>query len=128
VPCRHDAFLQELGRLVKVLFVCTYNRMRSPTAEMLYRGRSDLEVRSAGVAPDAIVPVTEELLQWAETVFAMDAGHRLYLQTHFFSTWGGAKRIECLDIPDLFHYMNPELVRILTEKLRPYLGEPMLEP
>ena len=93
-----------------------------------YRGRSDLEVRSAGVAPDAIVPVTEELLQWAETVFAMDAGHRLYLQTHFFSTWGGAKRIECLDIPDLFHYMNPELVRILTEKLRPYLGEPMLEP
>jgi predicted protein tyrosine phosphatase len=113
---------------MKALFVCTHNLMRSPTAEMLYRGRPGLEVRSAGIAPDAVVPVTEELLRWAETVFAMDAGHRLYLQTHFFSTRGGAKRIECLDVPDVFQYMAPELVRILTKKLRPYLGEPNLEP
>jgi len=113
---------------MKVLFVCTQNLMRSPTAEMLYRGRPDLEVRSAGIARDARVPVTEELLQWAEVVFAMDSGHRLYLQTHFFSLWGGVKRIECLDIPDLFQYMNPYLVHVLTEKLRPYLGEPHLEP
>ena len=113
---------------MKVLFVCTQNLMRSPTAEALYRGRPDLEVRSAGIAPDAIVPVTEELLQWAETTFVMDQGHRLHLQTHFFSVWGGAKRIVCLDVPDVFHYMNPELVRILTEKLRPFLGEPRLEP
>ena len=112
---------------MKVLFVCTQNLMRSPTAEMLYRGRPDLEVRSAGIAPDAIVPITEELLQWAEIVFAMDSGHRLHLQTHFFAAWGGAKRIECLDIPDAFQYMNPVLVRILTEKLRPYLGERRLE-
>jgi len=113
---------------MKVLFVCTQNRMRSPTAEALYRGRPDLDVRSAGVAPDACVAVTEELLTWAEIVFAMDSGHRLYLQTHFFSSWRGSKRIECLDVPDLFDYMNPELLRILTEKLRPYLGEPGLEP
>ena len=113
---------------MKVLFVCTQNLLRSPTAEALYRERPGLEVRSAGIAPDARVPVTEELLQWAETTFAMDEGHRLYLQTHFFSAWGGAKRIVCLDVPDIFHYMDPELVLILTEKLRPYLGEPHLEP
>ena len=109
---------------MKVLFVCTQNRMRSPTAEALYRGRLDLEVRSAGIAPDARMPVTEELLQWAETTFVMDEGHRLYLQTHFFSVWGGTRRIVCLDVPDVFQYMAPELVHILTEKLRPYLGEP----
>jgi predicted protein tyrosine phosphatase len=74
---------------MKVLFVCTQNRMRSLTAEALYRDRQDLEVRSAGIAPDARIPVTEELLQWAEVVFAMDAGHRLYLQTHFFPLGAG---------------------------------------
>jgi predicted protein tyrosine phosphatase len=113
---------------MKVLFVCTQNLMRSPTAEMLYRGRPGIEVRSAGIAPDVIVPVTEELLQWAEIVFAMDAGHRLYLQTHYFTAWGGAKRIECLDVPDIYQYMDPKLVHVLTAKLRLHLGEPRLEP
>ena len=113
---------------MRVLFVCTQNRMRSPTAEALYRGRLDLEVRSAGIAPDARVPIAEALLQWAEIVFAMDSGHRLYLQTHFFPAWGGARRVVCLDVPDIYPYMDPELVHILTEKLRPYLGEPGLEP
>ncbi len=112
---------------MNVLFVCTQNLMRSPTAEALYRGRRDLEVRSAGIAPDARVPVTEELLQWSETTFAMDEGHRLYLQTNFFWVWGRAKRIVCLDVPDALQYMAPVLVLILTEKLRPYLGEPQLE-
>ena len=41
---------------MKVLFICTQNLMRSPTAEALYRGRPDLDVRSAGVAKDARVP------------------------------------------------------------------------
>ncbi len=63
---------------MKVLFVCTQNLLRSLTAEALYRGRPDLDVRSAGIAPDARVPVTEELLQWAEIVFVMEERHRQY--------------------------------------------------
>jgi len=112
---------------MKVLFVCTQNLLRSPTAEALYRGRPGLEVRSAGIAPDARVPVTEELLQWAEIVFVMEERHRQYLPRHFFSAFGGGKRIVCLEVPDVFHFMDPELVLILTEKLRPYLGEPSLD-
>jgi predicted protein tyrosine phosphatase len=113
---------------MNVLFVCTYNRMRSPTAEALYRGRRDLVVRSAGIAPDARVPVTEELLQWAERTFVMDERHQLFLEKRFISLWGETRRIVCLDVPDRYPYMDPELVLILTERLRPYLGEPKLEP
>lgn len=112
---------------MKVLFVCTQNLLRSPTAEALYRSRPELEVRSAGIAPDARVPVTEELLQWAEIVFVMEERHRLYLQCNF-PALARAKRIVCLNVPDVFYYMDAELVLILTEKLRPYLGEPGLEP
>jgi predicted protein tyrosine phosphatase len=112
---------------MKVLFVCTQNRMRSPTAEALYRGRPDLEVRSAGIAPDARVPVTEEALQWAETTFVMDESHRLHLQTHFSSIWSSTRRIVCLDVPDVYLYMDPELVFILTAKLQPHLGDPALK-
>lgn len=109
---------------MKVLFVCTQNLLRSPTAEALYRGRPGLEVRSAGIAPDARVTVTEELLQWAEIVFVMERRHHQSLRRDFASAYGGVKRIVCLDVPDVFHYMDPELVLLLTEKLRPYLGEP----
>jgi predicted protein tyrosine phosphatase len=53
---------------MKVLFVCTQNRMRSFTAEALYRDRQDLEVRSAGIAPDARIPATEALLAPPESI------------------------------------------------------------
>lgn len=112
---------------MRVLFVCTQNLLRSPTAEALYRGRPDLEVRSAGIAPDARVPFTGDLLGWAEVVFVMEERHRFHLQRNF-PALARAKRVVCLDVPDVFYYMDPELVLILTEKLRPYLGEPLFAP
>ncbi len=112
---------------MKVLFICTQNLLRSPTAEALYRSRPELEVRSTGIATDARVLIREELLQWAEIVFVMEERHRLYLH-HHFPVVAKVKRIVCLNIPDNFCYMDPELVRILTKKLQPYLGESGLEP
>ncbi len=112
---------------MRVLFVCTQNLLRSPTAEALYQGRPDLEVRSAGIAPGARVPFTAELLQWAEIVFVMEELHRFHLERNF-PEFARAKRVVCLNVPDIFYYMDPELVLILTEKLRPYLGKPSAEP
>jgi len=112
---------------MKVLFVCTQDQIRSRTVEMLYGGRPDLEVRSACIAPRARVAVTEELLQWAETTFVMDEGIRLYLQNHFASARDAPKRIVCLDVPDALQHMSPVLAFTLSEKLRPYLGDPDFE-
>jgi len=30
------------------------------------------------------------------------------------------EKVECLDIPDKFYYNEPELRRLIIEKLRPY--------
>jgi len=52
----------------RILFVCTANQDRSPTAERLYREDPRYEVRSAGVAPFANTRLTLDLLLWADGI------------------------------------------------------------
>ncbi|CAN5304391.1 hypothetical protein BH10PSE3_BH10PSE3_38780 [soil metagenome] len=42
----------------RVLFVCSQNKLRSPTAEQVFAARTDLEVDSAGTNQDAENPLT----------------------------------------------------------------------
>lgn len=51
------------GPKQKLLFLCNQNRLRSPTAEMVFGENHLLEVKSAGVDNDASVPVNLELLE-----------------------------------------------------------------
>ncbi|CAN5333980.1 hypothetical protein BH11PSE14_BH11PSE14_19620 [soil metagenome] len=62
--------------MTRVLFVCSRNRLRSPTAEQVFADWPGIEVASAGTASDADVPVTPELLQWAELVLVMEPTRR----------------------------------------------------
>ncbi len=99
-----------------VLFVCTQNRLRSPTAEQVFADRDGIETQSAGLGHEAATPVSPELLAWADVVFVMEKAHRQRLSQKFRAHLGG-KRVVCLDIPDDYAYMDPELVRILLEKV-----------
>ena len=60
---------------MKLLFVCSRNRRRSPTAEIAFSGLPDIEVMSAGTAVDAENPVSAELIDWADIVFVMEMAH-----------------------------------------------------
>ncbi|WP_024816333.1 low molecular weight protein tyrosine phosphatase family protein [Methylopila sp. 73B] len=104
----------------RVLFLCSRNRLRSPTVERVFGGRADLEVASAGLAPDADEPVTAELLEWAELVFVMEKSHRARLQRCFKRRLKHA-RVICLDIPDDYAFMDPALVQLLTARAGPHL-------
>ncbi|MGE3624530.1 MAG: phosphotyrosine protein phosphatase, partial [Bdellovibrionales bacterium] len=61
---------------MKVLFVCTANKLRSPTAEAVFGTHPGLEVRSAGLDPHATTPLTAELVAWAERLIVMEQRHR----------------------------------------------------
>jgi predicted protein tyrosine phosphatase len=100
----------------RVLFLCSQNRLRSPTAERLFSTWPGVEVESAGLNHDATVPVDAELLAWADLVVVMERAHRNRLSRRFRSSLGG-KRIVCLDIPDDFEYMEPALVALLERKV-----------
>jgi predicted protein tyrosine phosphatase len=105
---------------VRVLFVCSRNRLRSPTAEQVFSTWPGIEAESAGLSRDAVTPLTNELVEWAEIIFVMEHAHRAKLSRQFRSSLK-QQRLICLGIPDRFTLMQPELVELLTAKVGPYL-------
>lgn len=97
---------------MNVLFVCSQNRLRSPTAEQVFADWPGVETASAGLNRDAENPVTPELVAWAQLIFVMERAHRSKLSGKFRKYLGG-KRVVCLEIPDEYDYMDPGLIRIL---------------
>ena len=67
----------------KLLFLCSQNRLRSPTAEKVFSENPALEVRSAGVNRDATRPVSRSLLQWADIIFVMEKRQRDIIHTRY---------------------------------------------
>lgn len=105
---------------LNLLFVCSQNRLRSPTAEQVFAGRPGIETSSAGLNNDAENPVTPELLAWADIVFVMERAHRAKLAARFKPHIGRA-RVICLGIPDIYRYMDPALVQLLEAKVGRHL-------
>lgn len=103
-----------------VLFICSQNRLRSPTAEQVFASWRGIEVTSAGTNNDAENPVTAEVLEWADIIIVMERTHRNKLQQKFRAALNG-KRIVCLEIPDEYEYMDPALVRLLEAKVPKFL-------
>jgi predicted protein tyrosine phosphatase len=103
-----------------VLFICSQNKLRSPTAEQVFSSRPNIECLSAGLNHDAENPVTPELVEWAEIIFVMEKAHRSKL-TSKFRKYLNNKRVVCLDIPDNYEFMDPVLVSLLKAKVARHL-------
>ena len=104
----------------KVLFICSQNRLRSPTAEQIFSTNPNIECTSAGLNNDAENKVTPELVEWADIIFVMEKAHRNKLKSKFKAQLDKASVI-CLNIPDEYDYMDPELVRLLEVKVPRFL-------
>lgn len=106
--------------MIRALFICTQNRLRSPTAEQVFASWPGVETDSAGLGNDADVPLSTEQLAWATIVFVMEKAHRNKLAKKFRQQLNG-KRVICLGIPDDYDYMQAELVALLETKVGPFL-------
>jgi len=110
-----------------ILFVSTANVDRCTTAEDLYRGDPRYEVLSAGVAPYATVPLTREMLIWADRVFVMNERedqHETLIRLRFP---GIDRPLVDLDVEDRWYRGDPELVARLRRALEPHLGPPQTD-
>jgi predicted protein tyrosine phosphatase len=103
-----------------VLFVCSQNRLRSPTAEQTFASYPGINVASAGTNNDADHPLTAELVQWADLIFVMERSHRNKIQKRFRAALKHA-RVICLDIPDEYEFMDEGLVELLKAKVTRFL-------
>jgi predicted protein tyrosine phosphatase len=103
----------------RILFVCSANYDRSPTAEVAFKNVEGLEVKSAGASPWAVHPVNEELINWADEIYVMEHKHKDALAAMMPSC---EQKIVVLDIPDDYRRGDPELVELLKKKMKPYLA------
>jgi predicted protein tyrosine phosphatase len=106
--------------MARILFICAKNRLRSPTAEHVFASYPGVETDSAGVNHDAEVPVSAEQLRWADVIVVMESRHQAKLRRGFGEALKG-KRVVCLNIPDDFGYMAPDLVALLQQRAGRFL-------
>ncbi len=118
-PFLGDRFFYKLS-VIRVLFVCSKNRFRSPTAEAVFSGGPDLEVMSAGLNRDSETPLTSDLVFWADMIFTMEAAQTKRLRSKF-GGWIDRQKVITLGIPDRYEFMDDELVELLERKVEPHL-------
>jgi len=104
----------------RFLFLCSRNRLRSPTAEAIF-SRQGVETDSAGLSPDAEVILSPEQIEWANLILVMERSHRTRLNRDYGPYLRG-KKVVVLGIPDDFDFMDPALVKLLESKCAPYLS------
>ena len=104
----------------KLLFVCTANRQRSPTAESLFEDDERYEARSCGVSALEGTQCDATLLDWADVVFCMEPRHRQILEQRYPEA--REKEIVVLNIEDRYLRGEPELVHLLEKRLADWLA------
>ena len=97
---------------MKILFICNQNENRSKTAEKLFK--KNFETKSAGLFNES--PVTSSELEWADTIIVMEDKQRSKIAKRFPKEYM-KKKILSLNVPDVYSYNQPELVKILESKV-----------
>ncbi|WP_146577804.1 low molecular weight protein tyrosine phosphatase family protein [Neorhodopirellula pilleata] len=106
---------------LNVLFVCSKNRWRSPTAEAIYRSDDRISVRSRGTVRAAVQTIRASDVAWADAILVMEGKHR----QRIFADFPGEskfKLLHVLDIPDDYQFMDDELVELIESAAEPIIA------
>jgi predicted protein tyrosine phosphatase len=104
--------------LPNLLFICSKNQWRSPTAELMFKGHQLHNARSAGTSEKARIKLSQKLLDWADVVFVMEYKHRDLVKQRFVLN---KQPLVVLNIPDDYHFNDPELVEVFKTALVQWL-------
>lgn len=111
-----------------LLFICSRNQWRSPTAANLFKNSQLYVAKSAGTSDKARIKLTANLLNWADQIFVMEKRHAAIIQQNYpdliadrSRNVSGRESIVTLHISDDYQYMDPELIEILESRLAEYL-------
>lgn len=103
---------------MKVLFVCSQNCLRSPTAAFIYGKTDGIEARSAGVDFDIMLGDVE----WADVIITMEYYHMAKIRKLFPQV--DHKEIHVLGIEDVYSFLDPDLLAIMPNKISRWIGFP----
>ena len=103
-----------------ILFICSKNQWRSPTAEALFKNHPLHIAKSAGTGSKARIKINQKLIVWADIIYVMERKHKELLRLRFPDVINN-KKIEILNIPDKYSFQDPMLIAILKSALSEYL-------
>ncbi|CCQ53839.1 MAG: phosphotyrosine protein phosphatase [Crocosphaera sp.] len=106
---------------MNLLFICSENKLRSPTAEEVFCQYKGINAIGAGTNKDAPTTISGDLIECAYIIFVMEKSHRKKVVSKFNSLLKD-KKLVCLDIPDIYDRMEPALVELLKSKLKRYIN------
>ncbi|MDF1798676.1 MAG: phosphotyrosine protein phosphatase [Planctomycetota bacterium] len=105
---------------MNVLFICSKNQWRSPTAEKVFQNEPMLAVRSRGVSRRARRTVSASDIRWADLILVMEPKHKQRLLADYPGEMK-FQELHVLDIPDDYQFMDPELVELLKATVQPLI-------
>lgn len=114
---------QHKSEPVRLLFVCSRNQWRSPTAEVVWRNRAGYSARSAGTSKTAKKTLSAKDVLWADMIFVMEKKHKSRLLSAFAPELAQTP-VHVLDIPDDYAFMDPELIDEIESRVSVYLQIP----
>ena len=106
--------------MINILFVCSENKLRSVTAEIVFSDHAKINALGAGTNRDAETTVTGDLIEWADVILVMEKTHKNKVAKKFKDLLKG-KKLAVLDIPDNYDVMDEELVATLKARVPRYL-------
>jgi predicted protein tyrosine phosphatase len=71
--------------------------------------------RSAGTHACALIPVTEDLLMWADEIVCADTEHAMIIRDKLME-YNLDKPLINLRIPDNYEYRDPKLVKLIVSR------------
>ena len=80
-----------------------------------------MSVRSAGTSPNARHKVSADDIRWANVIFVIEEKHKSQLVAEFSRLIEG-ERIQVLELPDEYKYLDQELVEQLEPSVAAILG------
>jgi predicted protein tyrosine phosphatase len=104
----------------QLLFVCSRNQWRSPTAAALFDQSEGYVAKSAGTSDRARIKITSGMINWADRIFVMEKRHSAIIRQKYPAEIA-EKMLVVLHISDDYQYMDPELIDILESRLAEYL-------
>ena len=112
------------GKHKRVLCLCSANMLRSPTMQVVLSSDPfNYNTRSAGTYDFALIPMSAELLSWADEIVCADTEHvqKVIAVADNVSPLIKAKPIINLHLPDIYDYRNPQLVQLIGERYQKWL-------
>lgn len=98
-----------------ILVVCGRNKIRSKTAEYLFRNDDRINIRSVGLSPTSSRKINHQDFEWASLILVMENKHK----SRILKTYENIKmpKILVLNIKDEYQYLDHELCEILKTKI-----------